>query len=525
MKRIISYPLLLVAAIIFERVAISSDLVGIEQSLRALVVCLLMIILSRYAVQYLKKDWHYTDFIVVMIPIALLAYRWLYRFLKLSFPNREDFLGYTLIFLLGALYAVIVSRKVWGSIRQPARISAYFSVVFALLLGFQVVRLIRDGYKTLVSTNPSETADLHAANTSLHLESKNSPDIYVIILDGYTRQDVLQTIYEYDNSEFVGWLEQQGFYVASDSHSNYTETVYTVASLWNFNYLQPWNSAAAYRQYLLEPIQDNRVFQLLDEIGYTTVSFEGALTYIQIKDADVYLSNFAQLNHFETMLLVDSPLEPLSNTFNLRLPLYTYQTHRQRTLYQLEMLKEIPADIPGPKVVYAHIMAPHPPFLFHADGSASQPYRPYTLREGIGCENCEDKYRDGYREQVQYLNSQMVEVIHAILTRSAAPPVIVVMSDHGPASMFRQKFDAPGCLWERTSNLYAIFLPGPQEETVLHASITPVNTFRIVFNTYFAADLPLLEDKTYLADWKQPQSHMDVTSRSNSPVGCTAPGQ
>ena len=43
------------------------------------------------------------------------------------------------------------------------------------------------------------------------------PDIYYIILDAYGRADVLKDLYNYDNSQFVDWLNQKGFYVARES--------------------------------------------------------------------------------------------------------------------------------------------------------------------------------------------------------------------------------------------------------------------------------------------------------------------
>ena len=97
------------------------------------------------------------------------------------------------------------------------------------------------------------------------------------------------------------------------------------------------------------------------------------------------------------------------------------------------------------------------------------------------------------------------------------------MGDHGPASMFHWDVDAPGCVWERTSNLYALRLPGHQNDGTLYPSITPVNTFRVIFNTYFGTDLPLLDDQTYLASVKYPTTIKDVTGVIESHNGCSVP--
>ena len=521
MKRIIPYPLLLITAIILERVVISSTHIGIGQSLRALFILLLLTTIIAFSIQYFIKDWHHTDFIVLMIPVSLIAYRSSYSFLKINFLHQANYLGLALIILLGMLYAIVVRRKVWQSVRNPARVTTYFNLVFTVLLSFQVMRLAADSYKMFMNMNHPQTLAISTLDRDLQLKKESSPDIYVIVLDGYARQDVLQTIYEHDNSEFIGWLEKRGFYVANDNHTNYVQTAYVMASFWNFDYLQPWDPSTEYAQYLFQPIQNNRVFHSLDEIGYTTVRTEGALSYLQIKNSDVYLSNFLPLNNFETLLLVDSPLEPLSNVFNLGIPVHTYKTHRQRILDQLDMLKEIPASIPGPKIVYTHILVPHPPFVFYQNGSVREPQRPYTLAEGIAFTGGEEEYWNGYREQVSFISREIVKVIDAILTKSESPPIILVMGDHGPSSMFKMNFETPGCLWERTSNLYAILLPGHQNDGTVYPSISPVNTFRVIFNTYFGTDLPLLEDRSYLMAWQQPTLKVDVTSLRDSREGCT----
>ena len=93
-------------------------------------------------------------------------------------------------------------------------------------------------------------------------------------------------------------MQQRGFYVANDSHGNYVQTPFAMASFWNFDYLRQWDSSYDYGEYLFQSIQSNPVFHMLDEIGYTTVSFEGASGFTQIKRSDVYLSNFLPLNEF-----------------------------------------------------------------------------------------------------------------------------------------------------------------------------------------------------------------------------------
>ena len=523
MRRSIPSPLLFITAIILDRVVISSSQIGLNQSLRALFILLLAASLAVLIVYYFIRDWHHTQFIVLMVPVTLLTYRSFYSFLKTSLPLHATDLGIGLMILLGILYALIVHRRVWKSVRNPAQVTSYFNIVFLALLCFQIVRLGQGGYDRFIHMGDAQASAIPVLDSELTLERGASPDIYVIVLDGYARQDVLEKIYQHDNSEFIARLQKRGFYVASDNHSNYIQTAYSMASFWNMEYIQPWDSSSEYARYLFDPIQNNRIFRSLDEIGYTTVSMEGGLHYTEIKNSDVYLSNSLPLNNFETLLLSDSPLEPLSDVFDLGIPLNTYKTHHQRIRYQLDTLKKIPAEVSGPKIVYTHILAPHPPFVFDENGNIQQHQNPFTLAEGASYQSSVEEYWNGYREQVRFVNREIINVIDDILLKSETPPIILIMGDHGPASMFNWSLEDPGCVWERTSNLYAILLPEHQNDGTAYASISPVNTFRVIFNTSFGTDLPLLEDRSYMMSWQQPTLNVDVTDTRDSYAGCTIP--
>ena len=63
---------------------------------------------------------------------------------------------------------------------------------------------------------------------------------------------------------------------------------------------------------------------------------------------------------------------------------------------------------------------------------------------------------------------------------------------------------------ERMSILNAYFFPGRSYQE-LYPEITPVNTFRVVLNTFFGADLELLPDKNYFSTWSEPYQFVDVT--------------
>ena len=64
----------------------------------------------------------------------------------------------------------------------------------------------------------------------------DKPDIYFIILDAYSREDLLKTAFGFDNQPFVDQLSALGFDVIPCSRSNYNATALSLSSMLNLNY-------------------------------------------------------------------------------------------------------------------------------------------------------------------------------------------------------------------------------------------------------------------------------------------------
>ena len=73
-------------------------------------------------------------------------------------------------------------------------------------------------------------------------------------------------------------------------------------------------------------------------------------------------------------------------------------------------------------------------------------------------------------------------------------------------------------LVERMSKLNAYYFPARKYEG-LYGKITPVNSFRVVLNTYFGANLELLPDRSFFSTWSEPYHFIDVTDTVLSPAG------
>jgi len=353
------------------------------------------------------------------------------------------------------------------------------------------------------------------------------PDIYFLVLDGYARADVLQDIYHYDNREFMRQLTDRGFLVASKSSANYAQTELGLASALNMNYLDDLlegiDTNSDDRGPLRTLITRSRVATFLRQHGYKVVAFASGFDPTEMTGADLYMADGAGIGEFQSVLINTTPLARLLGS--LSKTDVSYESHRRRILYALEELPEV-AKLKSPKFVFVHITAPHPPFVFGQYGEITQPRRAFLPWDGGHFMHLRgatrNEYVTGYIRQLAFISQKVSETLERILSISQQSPIIILQSDHGPGSQLDWESRERTNLDERLAILNAWHLP---EGTVdLYDGISPVNTFRLLFNHYFDTDFKLLSDQSYFSTWSHPFKFVDVTCEINPCAAGTASG-
>ena len=169
----------------------------------------------------------------------------------------------------------------------------------------------------------------------------------------------------------------------------------------------------------------------------------------------------------------------------------------------------------GNYFVYAHIIAPHPPFVFDERGNVVTHDTPFTLNDAnyYMREHTQKNYIAGYRRQIQYVNTLVLEAVEAILARSTTPPIIIIQGDHGPGAHLHWGSLEQTIPAERFGILNAYYFPDQNYE-LLYPSISPVNSFRALFNQFFSTDYALLPDRHYYSSWSFPFDFIEVTELS-----------
>ncbi|CAN5765907.1 hypothetical protein BH24CHL8_BH24CHL8_04700 [soil metagenome] len=316
-------------------------------------------------------------------------------------------------------------------------------------------------------------------------------DIYYLVFDRYGSDWSLEHRFGVDN-DLPDWLGSQGFQVVPGARANYRATDFSLASTLNMRFLDELTERPG-------PDSDDRTpaRQLIDrhEVGaflrangyqyFHLGSWYGPTASSPIADDVVTLgvdTEFDSVLHDTTMrpaldrLRGETSTEP---TFRDR--------HREIPLFQFRQLQRLPAA-PGRKFVFAHIILPHPPYVFKAAGEPVTEAEAQTEPEA-----------ELHAAQLAYTNARIRETVTALLAGPPeSDPIIVIQADEGPflcGNTDCVDMD-PETLGIRFGVLGAYYLPGLPPD-VLPPDHSSVNTFRFLFREYFGADLPPLPDRSY----------------------------
>ena len=321
------------------------------------------------------------------------------------------------------------------------------------------------------------------------------PDVYYIILDGYARADVIQNDLGYDNTPFLNQLRGLGFVIGTCSRSNYDATYTSITSSLNMEMLPTiyrWAEEQGMSpENLWSFLIHSQVRKQFATLGYKIVAFDTGFEWTRIKDADLYLSlrttplGVQWITPFEQMLVdttlasvyTDWQAQSIHNKFTEIAHPHSYFINQEK--FKLTELPKI-ADIDSPTFTFAHILIPHIPFVFSPNGILTDP----GFFDGKLTAPRDSKYfKEGYIDEIEFANQQIVPILTYILKNSSTPPIIVIQGDHGFGR-------------DRFPNLNAYYLPGKGREKI-YPSISPVNTFRVIFDTHFGGNYGLLPDQSF----------------------------
>lgn len=379
---------------------------------------------------------------------------------------------------------------------------AFLNVSSLVAVGIPAYSIV----KALVAPPSMEMHEFPGSLSDKQIAMKGTtPNVYFIILDGYGGQKALEEFYLTKNARFVEYLRNEGFWVSNASRSNYMRTVLSLPATLNMEYLDEFIETND-----LELTTDERPFTFLirwsyvkgflRNFGYDSVGISSGFAGWDMLGADHYLNQKTLgMNQFQAQLHSHTPVYPILRELAFRDP---FEAHRDLQIQTLETIPDIPGMFDKPTFTFAHILCPHPPFVFGKDGELVHPKEPrFHLGDGnylVGASMDVAEYRGAYIYQLNSLNNLLMETITK-LRQNDPGAIIIVQGDHGPGSRLVWSSAEETNHKERSSILNAIYLPN-QDYDDFYDSMTSVNTFRFIFNKYFGAEHEILPDRHFFSE-------------------------
>lgn len=381
------------------------------------------------------------------------------------------------------LVGVALLGFVWRTKLDIAPVTSALNKISTCLL---IVPLLTYGVAVLGQEPPVREDVADNAQKLTAEERAKLPDIYYIIPDSYPRADVLKETFDYDNTPFLEALKARGFHIVEDAYSNYPKTQMSLASSMNLDYLDPVRLQAEWNEGLpdfVAEIWDNKAMDFLESYGYEFPTFSSGVAATEIDNGRFVKPDTLALSELQRVYIAMTPLRsPIERM--------TRSGEANRVLFVVDELGKIRRG-DKPMFVFAHMMSPHMPHSFDAEGN------PVTETPS---------YYKGFRDETICLNDRFLIMVDRILKRQPNS-VIIIQGDHGCRSDWQITTGRELIPWEGTREDYikdytailnSIYLPDG-DYSAFYEGITPVNTFRILFNKYFGTDYELLPDYTYMS--------------------------
>ena len=371
--------------------------------------------------------------------------------------------------------------------RLPKNFNRFTSYCNALLLVLIVIDIANFAMHHL----PRDKQPGQASDTSVTCDTCQKPDIYFIVADGYAGDQQLSEVLHFDNSAFFNALRSRGFHIITDSRSNYNLTPYSIASIVTMDYL-PIKSIQENKEDLnqcFSLINANPLLVFLKNNRYKTENY--SIFRFDDKPPLVH-SQFLQVG--EEAISSQTFLGRMEDDIGFNLITkykfkWAFKNAAEADISRVEKLFEKTMASPlkhrsEPRFIYTHLMMPHYPYYFDKHGN-------HNNYEILLEKNWSLKKE--YTEYLQYTNMKLLELFDQILSKSAKPPIVAFIGDHG----FREFSSDEKDVKYYFMNMSAVYLP-ERNYANFYEGMSNVNQFRVILNTVFHQDFPLHSDSSIL---------------------------
>jgi hypothetical protein len=424
--------------------------------------------------------------------------------------------------IVWAVIAVVAIALIAVLKKEGRRTSYVLNLVIGALVAVAVVTIglakleSREASASAPTASAASKAPAEPTETTAPAESPSKPgrDVYFIILDRYAHQQTLRENYGYDNSYFIDGLRERGFYVADKARGPYPKTPHSIQTTLNMEFVDLPKSSSNW-QLVYDKLKNPKSARFLKARGYKYVLMGSGYHSLRSDPAaDVNVvydpKSGPAVTEFSEVLYDSTVLSAVAKRLRFSALDPSFQAY-QRALFQYSELPRI-AAMPESTFTFAHILVTHPPYVVkrNCDFKPESELQKQTIDEA-------------YVDTVECEGKKTLELIDKLQDVPAdQQPIIVIQSDEGPGPVgwnpnTKEHYDwtsSPQKVMDEKFRIFSsYYLPGV-EDPGLYPNISPVNSFRLVFNTYFNAGLPLLPDRSYVfKNELAPYDFIDVTDR------------
>lgn len=166
-----------------------------------------------------------------------------------------------------------------------------------ILIFFAVIQLLNEqSFQTSTQINHdlSGLQDKTVLDPARVINKNNLPDVYLIVLDNYAQDDVLQRAFNYDNKPFLQKLTDLEFIIPKYTMTNYAYTVLAMSSELNMNYINAFypnidpQATGINDTIFTDYIRHSLVRKNFSDLGYKTISFESDTRWVELPNADIF---------------------------------------------------------------------------------------------------------------------------------------------------------------------------------------------------------------------------------------------
>lgn len=409
---------------------------------------------------------------------------------------------------IGTGLAAALLAGLWGPRpRVPNLVAAAVTLVSVGQVGLILT-------KSSLSPPVARASAATASSTVAPLPPGPRPDIFFIVLDGFGREDSIRRVIGADLGWFVQGLRERGFQVASRAVSNYNQTELSLSSTLNMDLLKnllPPDAIATHNRRALDPlIGESAVSRRLQASGYRPIALGSGFDGLRLGRHEIPIFEQSGLTLFESVLLAKTPSAVSENVARSM-----FDRHRDRVLGVFARLEEMAKPTATPRFIFAHVLAPHPPFVFGPNGEHRRQrgtFGYWDASDYMTYVGTPDDYRQGYTEQSEFIAKRVLALADAILAANPSrPPIIMIQADHGSKLGLDQNSLENTDVAEAFSILYATFAPEDVPIDVPDDAMS-VNTFRRLLTAMGADDLPEIEAGIYYSKTPLPFEWTDVAA-------------